>query len=310
MSVLPGRRNTPFDSPRMLPSGRYGIIQPNVLHVGIDFLPPDQEVWSSMIRSGLGVSTQYCCGSCKVISTSFYIPAFAGTFLSSTPESPPPYKGYSTPEGLLGYGRASWIRCRILQRCQVRGLREEKPGTSARDAAAVQGETEAEPPSAAKDSNGHALSTTPQRSASTARAASTFAAVTTTASFVTTLATQASLPSRAAVRAFTANESKDQPDYVVPTRYLSKSTRTSTNCYIICPHWYLDVGMVIAYSSFIMTRLICTGTLTRSRSLMSPCCKAVKDDSRKHTVNFFLLLLPGGCRTNSEQGGNRPFLKS
>ena len=37
---------------------------------------------------------------------------------------------------------------------------------------------------------------------------------------------------------------------------------------------------------------------------MSPCCKAVKDGSRKHTVNLFLLLLLGGCRTNSEQGGN------
>ena len=36
----------------------------------------------------------------------------------------------------------------------------------------------------------------------------------------------------------------------------------------------------------VMTRLICTGKLTRSRSLMSPCCKAVKDDSRKHTVNL------------------------
>ena len=53
-----------------------------------------------------------------------------------------------------------------------------------------------------------------------------------------------------------------------------------------------------------MTRLICAGKLTRSRSLIPPCCKAVKDDSRKHTVNLFLLLLPGGCRTNSEQGGN------
>ena len=30
----------------------------------------------------------------------------------------------------------------------------------------------------------------------------------------------------------------------------------------------------------------------------------MKDDSRKHTVNLFLLLLPRGCRTNSEQGGN------
>ena len=28
--------------------------------------------------------------------------------------------------------------------------------------------------------------------------------------------------------------------------------------------------------AFIMTRLICTGKLTRSRSLMSPCCKAVR----------------------------------
>ena len=45
-------------------------------------------------------------------------------------------------------------------------------------------------------------------------------------------------------------------------------------------------------ANLIMTRLICTGKLTRSRSLMSPCCKAVKDDSRKHTVNLFLLLLP------------------
>ena len=45
-------------------------------------------------------------------------------------------------------------------------------------------------------------------------------------------------------------------------------------------------------ATLIRTRLICTGKLTRSRSLMSPCCKAVKDDSRKHTVNLFLLLLP------------------
>ena len=45
-------------------------------------------------------------------------------------------------------------------------------------------------------------------------------------------------------------------------------------------------------SSLIRTRLICAGKLMRSRSLMYPCCKAVKDDSRKHTVNLFLLLLP------------------
>ena len=52
-----------------------------------------------------------------------------------------------------------------------------------------------------------------------------------------------------------------------------------------------------------MSRLICTGKLTRSRSLMSPCCKAVKDDSRKHTVNLFLLLFPEDAkRTLSEAG--------
>ena len=37
---------------------------------------------------------------------------------------------------------------------------------------------------------------------------------------------------------------------------------------------------------------------------MSPCCKAVKDDSRKHTVNLFLIAVSEDCRTNSEQGGN------
>ena len=158
-------------------------------------------------------------------------------------------------EELLGFN-AEYFQGVKFENCD-----EEKPGTSARDAAAVQGETEAEPPSAAKDSNGHASTTTPQRSASTARAASTSAAVTTTTSFVTTLATQASLPSRAAVRAFTANESKDQPDYLVPTRYLSKSTRTSTNCYIIwddniiCPYWYLYVCMVITYSRVSINRV-------------------------------------------------------
>ena len=45
-------------------------------------------------------------------------------------------------------------------------------------------------------------------------------------------------------------------------------------------------------ANLIRTRLICTGKLTRSRLLMSPCCKAVKDDSGKRTVNLFLLLLP------------------
>ena len=52
-----------------------------------------------------------------------------------------------------------------------------------------------------------------------------------------------------------------------------------------------------------MTRLICTGTLTRSRSLMSPCCKAVKGVSRKHTVNlFFYCLLTEAVRTLSRAG--------
>ena len=45
------------------------------------------------------------------------------------------------------------------------------------------------------------------------------------------------------------------------------------------------------YTVIIMTRLICTGTLTRSRSLMSPCCKAVKGVSRKHTGNLFFYCL-------------------
>ena len=56
-------------------------------------------------------------------------------------------------------------------------------------------------------------------------------------------------------------------------------------------------------ANFIMTRLICTGTLTRSRSLMSPCCKAVKGVSRKHTVNlFFYCLLTEAERTLSRAG--------
>ena len=55
--------------------------------------------------------------------------------------------------------------------------------------------------------------------------------------------------------------------------------------------------------SFIMTRLICTGKLTRSRSLMSPCCKAVKGVSRKHTVNlFFYCLLTEAEQTLSKAG--------
>ena len=200
----------------MLPSGRYDIIHPNVLHVGIDLLPPDQEVWSSMIRSELGAGT--AAGVAKLSRQFFTYLHLRGHF------SVPPrkalvhiraiqrQKGCLAMEELLGFD-AEYFKGVKFEDCD-----EEKPGTSARDAAAVQGETEAEPPSAAKDSNGRALSTTPQRSASTARAASTSAAVTTTTSFVTTVATQASLPSRAAVRAFTANESKDQPDYVVPTR--------------------------------------------------------------------------------------------
>ena len=57
------------------------------------------------------------------------------------------------------------------------------------------------------------------------------------------------------------------------------------------------------YISFIMTRLICTGTLTRSRSLISPCCKAVKGVSRKHTVNlFFYCLLTEAVRTLKQAG--------
>ena len=37
---------------------------------------------------------------------------------------------------------------------------------------------------------------------------------------------------------------------------------------------------------------------------MSPCCKAVKDDSRKHTVNLFLIAISEDCRTNSGQGAS------
>ena len=37
---------------------------------------------------------------------------------------------------------------------------------------------------------------------------------------------------------------------------------------------------------------------------MSPCCKAVKDNYRKHTVNLFLIAVSEDCRTNSEQGGH------
>ena len=63
-------------------------------------------------------------------------------------------------------------------------------------------------------------------------------------------------------------------------------------------------------ASFIMTRLICTGTLTRSRSFMSPCCKAVKGVSRKHTVNlFFYCLLTEAVRTLNKREYRR-FLKS
>ena len=89
--------------------------------------------------------------------------------------------------------------------------------------------------------------------------------------------------------------SNDCIHIVVTTRYSEKQrSKSRQKVTRFCKQWY----------RFIMTRLIYTGKLTRSRSLMSPCCKAVKDDSRKHTVNLFLLLLPGGCRTNSEQGGN------
>ena len=57
------------------------------------------------------------------------------------------------------------------------------------------------------------------------------------------------------------------------------------------------------YGVIIMTRLICTGTLTRSRSLMSPCCKAVKGVSRRHTGNlFFYCLLTEAVRTLSRAG--------
>ena len=64
------------------------------------------------------------------------------------------------------------------------------------------------------------------------------------------------------------------------------------------------------YVIVIMTRLICTGTLTRSRSLMSPCCKAVKGVSRKHTGNlFFYCLLTEAVRTLNKRE-YRPFLKS
>ena len=57
------------------------------------------------------------------------------------------------------------------------------------------------------------------------------------------------------------------------------------------------------YLLIIMTRLICTGTLTRSRSLTSPCCKAVKGVSRKHTGNlFFYCLLTEAERTLNQAG--------
>ena len=52
-----------------------------------------------------------------------------------------------------------------------------------------------------------------------------------------------------------------------------------------------------------MTRLICTGKLTRSRSVMSPCCRAVKGVFRKHTVNLFCYyLLTEAERTLSKAG--------
>ena len=58
------------------------------------------------------------------------------------------------------------------------------------------------------------------------------------------------------------------------------------------PPFVRTLGSAFPKHTLIMTRLICKGKLTRSRSLMSPCFKAAKDDSRKHTVNLFLLLLP------------------
>ena len=62
-------------------------------------------------------------------------------------------------------------------------------------------------------------------------------------------------------------------------------------------------------ANLIRTRLVCTEKLTRSRSLMSPCCKAVKDDSRKHMMNLFLLLfLEDAERTLNKAG--IPFPKS
>ena len=68
--------------------------------------------------------------------------------------------------------------------------------------------------------------------------------------------------------------------------------------------------LFVQLASFIMTRLICTGTLTRSRSLMSPCCKAVMGVSRKQTVNlFFYCLLTEAVRTLNKREYRR-FLKS
>ena len=60
-------------------------------------------------------------------------------------------------------------------------------------------------------------------------------------------------------------------------------------------------------ANIIMTRLICTGTLTRSRSLTSPCCKAVKGVSRKHTGNlFFYCLLTEAERTLNKREYRNP----
>ena len=65
----------------------------------------------------------------------------------------------------------------------------------------------------------------------------------------------------------------------------------------------LQVNFPLSPLCIIMTRLICTGTLTRSRSLMSPCCKAVKGVSRKHTGNLlFYCLLTEAVRTLSRAG--------
>ena len=94
--------------------------------------------------------------------------------------------------------------------------------------------------------------------------------------------------------------------------YLRDSSRVPRRCSFIYFKPPYAIGSVPSLSShtiayrwrfIIMTRLICTGTLTRSRSLTSPCCKAVKGVSRKHTGNlFFYCLLTEAERTLNQAG--------